>query len=165
MREPMRVGAMALSAITLWFSVLPAKACQEPINLAAIEQRLNSSDLSSEVRTNAIALRRQAASAIEAGRRDEGRALYRAARDVPVDGAFLEIGGYCGKSAVYLGAAARERGTLLFSVDHHRGSEENQPGWEWHEPDLVDASVGKIDTLPFFRRTIHNLWFWRRLCL
>jgi predicted O-methyltransferase YrrM len=87
---------------------------------------------------------------------DEGRALYRAARDVPVDGAFLEIGSYCGKSAVYLGAAARDRGTLLFAVDHHRGSEENQPGWEWHEPDLVDAAVGKIDTLPFFRRTIHD---------
>jgi hypothetical protein len=45
---------------------------------------------------------------------------------------------------------------LLFSVDHHRGSEENQPGWEWHEPDLVDAAVGKIDTLPYFRRTIHD---------
>jgi hypothetical protein len=68
----------------------------------------------------------------------------------------LEIGGYCGKSAVYLGAAARARGTTLFSVDHHRGSEENQPGWEWHEPDLVDPAVGKIDTLPFFRRTIHD---------
>ena len=87
---------------------------------------------------------------------DECRALYRAARDVPVDGALLEIGSYCGKSAIYLGAAARERDTMLFSVDHHRGSEENQPGWVWHEPDLVDAAVGKIDTLPFFRRTIHD---------
>jgi predicted O-methyltransferase YrrM len=87
---------------------------------------------------------------------DEGRALYRAARAVPVDGPLLEIGSYCGKSAIYLGAAARERGTVLFSLDHHRGSEENQPGWEWHEPDLVDPAVGKIDTLPFFRRTIHD---------
>ena len=87
---------------------------------------------------------------------DEGLALNHAAREVPVDGALLEIGGYCGKSALYLGAAARARGTTLFSVDHHRGSEENQPGWEWHEPDLVDPTVGKIDTLPFFRRTIHD---------
>jgi MMP 1-O-methyltransferase len=87
---------------------------------------------------------------------DEGLALYRAACDVPVDGALLEIGSYCGKSAVYLGAAARERNTVLFSVDHHRGSEENQPGWVWHEPDLVDPEVGKIDTLPLFRRTIHD---------
>ena len=87
---------------------------------------------------------------------DEGLALYRAARHVPVDGALLEIGSYCGKSALYLGAAARERNTVLFSVDHHRGSEENQPGWVWHEPDLVDPAVGKIDTLPLFRRTIHD---------
>src|SRR5512140_2188541 len=86
----------------------------------------------------------------------EGRALCRAARAVRVDGPLLEIGSYCGKSAIYLGAAARERDTVLFSVDHHRGSEENQPGWEWHEPDLVDAEVGEIDTLPFFRRTIHD---------
>jgi hypothetical protein len=45
---------------------------------------------------------------------------------------------------------------VLFTVDHHRGSEENQPGWEWHEPDLVDPAVGKMDTLPFFRKTIHD---------
>ncbi len=68
----------------------------------------------------------------------------------------LEIGSYCGKSAIYLGAAAQERDTVLFALDHHRGSEENQPGWEWHEPDLVDPAVGRIDTLPVFRRTIHD---------
>src|SRR6478672_6102796 len=87
---------------------------------------------------------------------DEGLALYDAAAGVVVDGPYLEIGSYCGKSAIYLGAAAGERGTVLFSVDHHRGSEENQPGWEWHEPDLVDPAVGQIDTLPFFRRTVHE---------
>jgi predicted O-methyltransferase YrrM len=88
--------------------------------------------------------------------RDEGIALHDAARTTEIDGPFLEIGSYCGKSAVYLGAAARERGTVLFSVDHHRGSEENQQGWEYHEPDLVDPAVGALDTLPFFRRTIHH---------
>jgi predicted O-methyltransferase YrrM len=87
---------------------------------------------------------------------DEGLALHDAAASLTVDGPLLEIGSYCGKSAVYLGAAAQERGTVLFSVDHHRGSEENQPGWEWHEPDLVDPDVGLIDTLPRFRRTIHD---------
>ncbi len=87
---------------------------------------------------------------------DEGLALHDAARAVPVDGPWLEIGSYCGKSAVYLGAAARARGTVLFALDHHRGSEENQPGWEWHEPDLVDPAVGRIDTLPHFRRTVHD---------
>ena len=87
---------------------------------------------------------------------DEDKALYEAGLAVAVDGPLLEVGSYCGKSAVYLGAAARERGRVLFSVDHHRGSEENQPGWEWHEPDLVDPAVGKMDTLPLFRRTVHD---------
>jgi predicted O-methyltransferase YrrM len=86
---------------------------------------------------------------------DEGLALWEAARSVTVDGPFLEVGSYCGKSSIYLGAAARERGRIVFCVDHHRGSEENQPGWEWHEPDLVDPAIGVMDTLPTFRRTVH----------
>ena len=85
---------------------------------------------------------------------EEGLALWEAARSAEVDGPFLEVGSYCGKSAIYLGAAARERGRLVFCVDHHRGSEENQLGWEWHEPDLVDPVVGVMDTLPVFRRTV-----------
>ena len=90
---------------------------------------------------------------------EEGLALYEAALEAGAlvgDAPMIEIGGYCGKSAIYLGAGALASGTLLFSVDHHRGSEENQPGWEHHEPDLVDEEVGLIDTLPTFRRTIHG---------
>ncbi|MBC8363563.1 MAG: class I SAM-dependent methyltransferase [Actinobacteria bacterium] len=85
---------------------------------------------------------------------DEGRALHDHALEVTVDGPFLEVGSYCGRSSVYLGAAAEAGGRLLFALDHHHGSEENQPGWEWHEPDLVDPEAGRIDTLPHFRRTI-----------
>ena len=84
---------------------------------------------------------------------DEGLALHEAALDAP-HGPWLEIGTYCGKSSVYLGAAARDRDTVLFTVDHHRGSEENQAGWEHHEPDLVDPDTGLMDTLPVFRRTV-----------
>ena len=87
---------------------------------------------------------------------DEGRVLHDHASTVAVEGPFLEVGSYCGKSTVYLGAAASQRGRLLFAVDHHRGSEENQPGWEWHEPDLVDPASGLNDTLPEFRRTIRD---------
>jgi predicted O-methyltransferase YrrM len=88
---------------------------------------------------------------------DEGVALHEAGLLVAAGGApMLEIGSYCGKSSLYLGAAARERDTVLFALDHHRGSEENQPGWEWHEPDLVDPAVGRIDTLPHFRRAVHD---------
>ncbi len=90
---------------------------------------------------------------------DEGLALWEAADEVGSrmpGSAMVEIGSYCGKSTLYLGAAASRWGATLFAIDHHRGSEENQPGWEWHEPDLVDPEVGEIDTLPLFRRTVHD---------
>ena len=85
---------------------------------------------------------------------DEGAALHRWARAQLPDGPVLEVGTYCGKSAVWLGAAAREVGGTVFTVDHHRGSEENQAGWEHHDPALVDPALGRMDTLPTFRRTI-----------
>ncbi len=88
---------------------------------------------------------------------DEGLALSRAAAAADSSlGPMLEVGSYCGKSACYLGPVARRAGTVLYCVDHHRGSEENQAGWEWHEPDLVDPDVDKMDTLAFFRRTVHD---------
>jgi MMP 1-O-methyltransferase len=88
---------------------------------------------------------------------DEGLLLHRVARERLRHGPVLEVGTYCGKSAIYLGAAAREVGgpqAVVFTVDHHRGSEENQAGWEHHDPSLVDAETGLMDTLPVFRRTI-----------
>ena len=87
----------------------------------------------------------------------EGLALYSAAVTAlgSVSSApMLEIGSYCGKSALYLGAAARDADRVLFALDHHRGSEENQAGWEHHDADLVDPEVGLLDTLPTFRRTV-----------
>jgi MMP 1-O-methyltransferase len=85
---------------------------------------------------------------------DEGLALHAAGLEGAAHGPLVEIGSYCGKSAVYLGAAARAAGTLLFTVDHHRGSEELQAGWEHHDPEVVDPRTGRIDTLPFLRRTL-----------
>jgi predicted O-methyltransferase YrrM len=90
---------------------------------------------------------------------DEGLALFRAARrpGEAVPGATLvEIGAWCGKSTIYLGAAAAETGALLFSVDHHHGSEENQPGWAHHDTEVVDSRTGRIDTLPFWRRAVDD---------
>ena len=88
--------------------------------------------------------------------RDEGLALYHAAFEhVPVANAtWLEVGAWCGKSAVYLGCAAEERGAVLYSLDHHHGSEENQEGWEHFDPALVDPSDGRLNTLPSWQRTI-----------
>jgi predicted O-methyltransferase YrrM len=85
---------------------------------------------------------------------DEGLLLHRHARERLPHGPALEVGTYCGKSAIYLGAAAREVDGTVFTVDHHRGSEENQAGWEHHDDSLVDAELGLMDTLPIFRRNI-----------
>ncbi len=90
---------------------------------------------------------------------DEGDALYEAAlaAAAAVPGApFVEIGSYCGRSTIWLAAAAREAGTVVFAVDHHRGSEENQSGWEHHDPTVVDPRTGRMDTLPFFRRALEE---------
>ena len=85
---------------------------------------------------------------------DEGEFLHRVACQRLPHGPALEIGTYCGKSAIYLGAAAREVGGHVLTVDHHRGSEENQAGWEHHDSSLVDPEFDLMDTLPVFRKTI-----------
>ena len=94
---------------------------------------------------------------------DEGEALLQAALRAgraPLADAtpptFVEIGAWCGKSSLYVGVAAEATGAVLFSIDHHRGSEENQPGWEHHEADLVDPALGQIDTLSHWRRAISD---------
>jgi MMP 1-O-methyltransferase len=90
---------------------------------------------------------------------DEGDALHRAALEAGQSCPgmpFVEIGSYCGRSTIWLGDAARTSGTALFAVDHHRGSEENQAGWEWHDTSLVDPETGRMDTLGRFRRTIFD---------
>ncbi len=87
---------------------------------------------------------------------DEAEGLRTAAADVVGRGPLLEVGAYCGKSTVHLGIVARAHNSVLFSIDHHRGSEENQAGWEWHDVEVVDQRINKMDTLPFFRATIHD---------
>lgn len=84
----------------------------------------------------------------------EGQRLHALALEVGHRGACLEVGSYCGKSTVYLGAACREAGSVLFAVDHHRGSEEHQPGEEYHDPELLDATSGRMDSFGAFRRTV-----------
>lgn len=99
-------------------------------------------------------LRQAARDAIGFMPEHEGLALYEAALAAGREGPLLEIGSYCGKSAIYLGAAAQQTGTVLFSIDHHRGSEEHQPGWEYHDERLIDPESGRFDTLPHFRSTV-----------
>ncbi|WP_326697263.1 class I SAM-dependent methyltransferase [Streptomyces sp. NBC_01754] len=87
----------------------------------------------------------------------EGLALYAAATEAAAQGLpLLEVGTYCGRSTILLAAAARAAGVSALTVDHHRGSEEQQPGWEYHDPSVVDPELGLMDTLPTFRRTLHR---------
>lgn len=85
---------------------------------------------------------------------EEGRALYTLAREAAGLGPCLEVGSYCGKSTVWLGTACRERGRALFSIDHHRGSEEQQPGEAYFDPALFDYRAFCVDTFGAFRQTL-----------
>src|SRR3954447_4304454 len=89
---------------------------------------------------------------------DEGLALHAAAKEAAAGLGLplLEVGTYCGRSTILLADAARGAGTVVVTVDHHRGSEEQQPGWEYHDASLVDPFTGRMDTLPEFRRTLHG---------
>jgi predicted O-methyltransferase YrrM len=84
----------------------------------------------------------------------EGMALYETAAHYARVGPVVEIGTYQGKSTIYLAAGARPQAVI--TVDHHRGSEEHQPGWEYHDPSLIEKSTGRIDTLPRLRETLHK---------
>jgi predicted O-methyltransferase YrrM len=84
----------------------------------------------------------------------EGRALYRIAKEAAKRGPCLEIGSYCGKSTVYIATACKESQSVLYAVDHHRGSEEQQPGEEYFDPELFDLDTDQVDTFTEFRKTI-----------
>jgi predicted O-methyltransferase YrrM len=89
--------------------------------------------------------------------REEGLALFHHALtigQVRAEGTWLEVGAWCGKSAVYLGAAAEATSSVLYSLDHHHGSEENQAGWEHFDESLLDPVDGRLNTLPSWQRTI-----------
>jgi len=84
----------------------------------------------------------------------EGLRLYDIALAASKMGPCLEIGSYCGKSTVYIGSACRANGGTLFSIDHHAGSEEQQPGELYFDPELYDHDAGRLDTFRTFRKTL-----------
>lgn len=85
---------------------------------------------------------------------DEGHCLYEMARKASRLGPCLEIGSYCGKSTIYIGAACKTNGSIVYSIDHHRGSEEQQPGQAYFDPGLFEPKTGRVDTFQEFRRTL-----------
>ena len=86
---------------------------------------------------------------------EEGLALALVAERSTLAGfsSVVEVGSYCGRSTLYLASGIARALSLgaasavVFSVDHHHGSEENQAGFEHHDDTLVDPETGRIDTL------------------
>ena len=85
---------------------------------------------------------------------DEVRRLYEVSLMAADAGPILEIGSYCGKSAYIIGTACRRKSSVLYSIDHHKGNEEQQPGEEYFDKDLFDSSLTRINTFPFFQNTL-----------
>ncbi len=87
---------------------------------------------------------------------EEGRCLYEIARKASRLGPCLEIGSYCGKSAIYIGVGCKTNGSILYSIDHHRGSEEQQPGQAYFDPALFEPKTGRVDSFQEFRKTLEK---------
>ena len=86
----------------------------------------------------------------------EGLRLYELALEACSLGPCLEIGSFCGKSTVYLGLACKAKERTLFTIDHHCGSEEQQPGQLYFDPELIGVKTGLIDSFPYLRATIRK---------
>jgi len=87
---------------------------------------------------------------------DEAARLHDVTKAASIKGPVLEIGSYCGKSAYIIGNACKKNNSILFTIDHHQGSEEQQPGEEYFDPDLYDDKTGAINTFPFLRNTLQK---------
>jgi predicted O-methyltransferase YrrM len=86
----------------------------------------------------------------------EGLKLFDLAYEAATIGPCLEIGSFCGKSSVYIGTACKQRGATLYTIDHHRGSEEQQPGQLYFDPEIYDERSGRVDSLPLLRQTLEK---------
>lgn len=87
---------------------------------------------------------------------EEGTRLFHLAKEASLLGPCLEIGSYCGKSTLFIGGGCKENDSILFSIDHHYGSEEQQPGEAYFDPDLLDPAMGRLNTFNYFRSTLSN---------
>ena len=85
---------------------------------------------------------------------NEGILLYQMAKKYCFKTFAVEIGSYCGKSACYIGQACKENMTHLVTIDHHRGSEEQQFGEQYFDPDEYDYKKERVDTLPSLLKNI-----------
>ena len=81
----------------------------------------------------------------------EGEALAKWAQRFSTMGPALEIGTFGGKSSLYIAAGSSMNEQLVFTIDHHKGSEEHQTGEEYFDPDIYDESLGRVNTVPLMQ--------------
>ena len=90
---------------------------------------------------------------------EEGLFLYELTKKYCMKNFAVEVGSYCGKSACYIGQACKENKTYLMTIDHHRGSEEQQYGEEYFDPDEYNYEKEIVDTLPTLLKNIQKFQF------
>ena len=84
----------------------------------------------------------------------EGEALARWAQEFSLLGPALEIGTFGGKSSLYLAMGTSTNNQLVFTIDHHLGSEEHQTGEEYFDPDIFDRSLNRVNTVPLMQSNL-----------
>ena len=85
---------------------------------------------------------------------NEGIALYEEVKRVSKNNFCVEIGSYCGKSTCFIGQACKENKSKLITIDHHKGSEEQQLGELYFDVEVYDEELGRVNTLPLLEKNL-----------
>ena len=71
-------------------------------------------------------------------------------------GPALEIGTFGAKSTLYIAAGSSTHNQLVFTIDHHSGSEEHQLGQEYFDPEIYDEKLGRVNTVPLMQSNLQQ---------
>ena len=86
----------------------------------------------------------------------EGLALTKWAEKFSQCGPALEIGTFGAKSALYIAAGSSIHDELVYTIDHHSGSEEHQLGEEYFDPEIYDKKLGRVNTVPLMQANLQQ---------
>ena len=86
----------------------------------------------------------------------EGAALTKWSEEFSSIGPIMEIGTYCGKSAMYLSKGAILNDQLVYTIDHHFGSEEHQINEEYFDNEIYDSETNSVNSFPLFVENINR---------
>lgn len=86
----------------------------------------------------------------------EGQALTKWAKKFSQHGPALEIGTFGAKSALYIAAGISTNNQLIYTIDHHLGSEEHQLGEEYFDSDIYDNHLGRVNTVPLMQANLQQ---------